>query len=154
MASGSGNQQARIVKALVDTNVAIDWLNDRRPWSDEAKLLWESRDAGRIDLYLPASVLTDIFYILRKPLGNDAARYAIERCLTVFGLLSIDTLIIEKALALPGNDFEDNVQIACTQVYRIDLIVTRNPSDFTYGVSVPISDPKDIGSYLPPVSTP
>ena len=61
------------VNALVDTNVAIDWLNSRQPWADEAKLLWESRDAGKIALYLPASVLTDIFYILRKPLGNEGA---------------------------------------------------------------------------------
>jgi predicted nucleic acid-binding protein len=45
---------------LVDTNVAIDWLNSRRPWVDEASPLWASRDAGKIALYLPASVLTDI----------------------------------------------------------------------------------------------
>lgn len=55
------------LKVLVDTNVVIDWLNDRQPWADEARLLWDSCDAGLVDLYLPASVLTDIFYILRKP---------------------------------------------------------------------------------------
>lgn len=71
------------LKILVDTNVAIDWLNDRKPWSDEAALLWESRDAGKVALYLPASVLTDIFYILRKPLGNVAAKQAVERCISV-----------------------------------------------------------------------
>ncbi len=152
--TGGSNQQARIPKALVDTNVAIDWLNDRKPWSDEAKLLWESYDAGQIDLYLPASVLTDIFYILRKPLGNGAAKHAIERCLTVFGLLPIDALIIQKALALPGSDFEDNSQIACTHVYHIDLILTRNPTDFAYGVTIPVVDPKDISRYVPPSSTP
>lgn len=152
--AGGNDQQARIPKALVDTNVAIDWLNDRQPWSDEAKLLWESNDAGRIDLYLPASVLTDIFYILRKPLGNDAAKRAIERSLTVFGLLTIDELIIQQALALPGSDFEDNIQIACAQVYRIDLIITRNPTDFAQGVTIPVIDPKDIRRYLPPSATP
>lgn len=114
----------------------------------------ESYDAGQIDLYLPASVLTDIFYILRKPLGNEAAKHAIERSLTVFDLLPIDALIIQKTLALPGSDFEDNIQIACTHVYRIDLILTRNPSDFAHGVTIPVVDPKDIRRYVQPSSTP
>lgn len=153
MADAESVQDAQRVKVLVDTNVPIDWLNDRKPWSDEAHPLWESRDAGRVDLYLPVSVLTDIFYILRKPLGNAAAKRAVERCVATCGLLPIDDAIIQQALALPSADFEDNVQIACSQIYRIDFIVTRNPDDFTLGVTVPVVDPKDIESYLPPLRT-
>ncbi len=138
------------IHVLVDTNVTIDWLNDRKPWSDEARPLWDSRDAGLTDLYLATSVLTDIFYILRKPLGNDGAKRAVERCLTTCGLLPIDEGVVRKALSLPGSDFEDNVQIACTQIYPIDLIVTRNLGDFTHGVTVPVIEPKDIVRYLPP----
>lgn len=113
MADSESVQDAQRLKVLVDTNVAIDWLNDRKPWSDDARPLWESRDAGRVDLYLPASVLTDIFYILRKPLGNAEAKRAVERCVATCGLLPIDDAVIQQALALPGADFEDNVQIAC-----------------------------------------
>lgn len=87
------------VNALVDTNVAIDWLNSRQPWADEAKLLWESRDAGKIALYLPASVLTDIFYILRKPLGNEGAKRAIERCVAVSGSSRLMVWSFAKRLA-------------------------------------------------------
>lgn len=150
----TGATSGNVVTALVDTNVAIDWLNDRKPWSDEAQPLWQSRDAGQLALYLPASVLTDIFYILRKPLGNVGAKQVIERCVTTFGLLSVDTAVIEKALELSGSDFEDNVQIACTLLYRIDLIVTRNPNDFRQGVTVPVVNPQDILAYLPPQSGP
>jgi predicted nucleic acid-binding protein len=139
-----------LLKVLVDTNVVIDWLNDRQPWADEARPLWDSHDAGLMDLYVPASVLTDIFYILRKPLGNDGAKKAIEQCITACGLLPVDEMVIRRALALPGSDFEDNVQIACTLIYRIDLIVTRNPGDFSQGIAVPVVDPKEIVRYLPP----
>src|SRR5579884_2579995 len=111
-----------IINVLVDTNVAIDWLNDRKPWSDEARPLWHSRDAGAVALYLPASVLTDIFYILRKPLGNAGAKQVIERCVSTFGLLPVDATVIQKALDLPGSDFEDNVQIACSLMYPLDII--------------------------------
>lgn len=140
---------AQPLNVLVDTNVAIDWLNDRKPWSDEARPLWESRDAGQTNLYLPASVLTDIFYILilRKPLGLSEAKRAIERCVAICGLLPSDDAVIQQALSLPGADFEDNFQIACHQFYCIDLIVTRNPNDFMLGVTVPIVNPRDIGNY-------
>jgi hypothetical protein len=37
---------------------------------------------------------------------------------------------------LPGEDFEDNLQIACASLARLDAIVTRNPTDFK---SAPIS---------------
>ncbi len=151
MSNASGRS---IVHVLVDTNVAIDWLNDRKPWSDEARPLWQSRDAGEVALYLPASVLTDIFYILRKPLGNAGAKQVIERCVATFGLLPVDGAVIQKALDLPGSDFEDNVQIACSQIYRIDMIVTRNPDDFRQGVTMPVIDPKDILAYLPSPPTP
>lgn len=141
------------LNVLVDTNVAIDWLNNRQPWANEATLLWESRDAGKIAVYLPASVLTDIFYILRKPLGNEGAKHAVERCVSVFGLLPVDGTVIRRALDLSGADFEDNVQIACSQIYQIDLIVTRNPGDFTQGALIPIVDPKDISTHLAPSAT-
>ena len=95
------------VEVLVDTNVVIDWLNDRKPWSDAAQPFWQSRDAGLIDLYQPTSVLTDIVYILRKPLGTDGAKAAIEKCTTTFGLLPVDEVVVQSALALPGSDFED-----------------------------------------------
>ncbi len=153
MAEDEGPHDLQPLNALVDTNVAIDWLNDRKPWSDEALPLWTSRDAGEVNLYLPASVVTDIYYILRKPLGAEAAKRAIEHCVAICGLLAIDAVVIQRALSLPGADFEDNVQIACSQIYRIDLIVTRNPADFTLGVTVPIVNPRDIARYLPPAPT-
>jgi hypothetical protein len=41
---------------------------------------------------------------------------------------------------LPGNDFEDNVQIACAMIARLDAIVTRNPGDFAH-TSIPVLTP-------------
>jgi len=155
MAEGEKQRDVQPLNVLVDTNVAIDWLNDRKPWSDDARPLWEGREMGQVNLYLPASVLTDIFYILRKSLGNNAAKSAVMPCVAVCGLLPIDATVIERALSLPGADFEDNVQIACSLIYPIHVIVTRNPDDFawTLGVTVPALNPRDIERYLPPAST-
>jgi len=131
------------LRALVDTNVVLDWLLDRKPWSDEAQPLWDARDAGHVVAYLPASVLTDIFYIVRRQAGIPAAFTAIDRVFSAFGLFAVDTPLLQQARALPGNDFEDNVQIACAINAGLDLIITRNPTDFRAS-PVPVIEPPQI----------
>lgn len=32
--------ESSVARALIDTNVALDWLLDRKPWSDAAQPLW------------------------------------------------------------------------------------------------------------------
>ena len=60
---------------------------------------------------------------------------------------AIDAPLLQQARALPGNDFEDNVQIACAMNAQLDLIITRNPADFRLS-SVPVIEPSDIDMYL------
>lgn len=139
-----GTKPARV---LVDTNVVLDWLLDRKPWSDQAQPLWDARDAGQVVAYLPASVLTDIFYIIRRQAGIPAAFTAVDRLFDSFGLFAVDAPLLQQARALPGNDFEDNVQIACAMNAQLDLIITRNPADFRLS-SVPVIEPPDIGTHL------
>ncbi len=140
-------QPAALVRALIDTNVVLDWLLDRKPWSDEAMPLWDARDAGLLVAYLPASVLTDIFYIVRRQAGTLTAFTAVDRVMAAFGLIPVDAPLLTQARALPGNDFEDNVQIACALDAHLDMIVTRNPSDFGHS-PVSVVAPPDIGSHL------
>lgn len=135
------------MRALIDTNVVLDWLLDRTPWSEEATPLWDARDAGQLIAYLPASVLTDIFYIVRRQAGIPAAFSAIDRVFAAFGLLAVDAPLLAQARALPGNDFEDNVQIACALATQLDLIVTRDPQDFRHS-PLPVVAPPDIAAHL------
>lgn len=136
-------------RILVDTNVALDWLIDRKPWSDEAKDLWESRDAGESELCLAASVLDTIHYIIRKGKGYDTAKQVIQQCVETLVILPVDLHVVELALSLPGNDFEDNILIACAMINGLDLIVTRDPEGFKQS-SVTAIDPKAIRIHLPP----
>jgi hypothetical protein len=108
----------------------LDLLLARRPWLDEAQPMWDARDDGRLYMYLAASVLTDIFYICRRQVGIDRARQSVNACIQGFSIIGVDRATLTDAIALPGNDFEDNVQIACAQLARLDRIVTRNVAAF------------------------
>ena len=119
----------------------LDLLLAREPWLREAQPLWDARDAGRLIAYLPASVLTDIFYVCRKHVGLNRARQAVEACLHGLVVIGVDRSTMAAALSLPGNDFEDNVQIACAQSAGLDLIVTRNTVDFAHSPIVAVEPP-------------
>jgi predicted nucleic acid-binding protein len=136
------------LRALFDTNVVLDWLLDRTPWAAAAHPLWDARDAGQIIAYLPASTLTDVFYIVRRAADVPTAFTAIDRLLAAFGLLPIDAAILQQARALSGNDFEDNVQIACAVSAQLDFIITRDPSGFQSS-PIPAIEPSRISAYLP-----
>jgi predicted nucleic acid-binding protein len=127
---------------LVDTNVVLDWLLNRQPWSTAAQPLWDARDAGRVVAYLPASVLTDIFYIVRRQADIPTAFAAVDRVFAAFGLLLVDVALLHQARALPGTDFEDNVQIACAVNARLDLIATRDPAGFRASPVLAIEPPQ------------
>ncbi len=135
------------VRALIDTNVTLDWLLDRKPWSDAAQPLWDARDAGDVIAYISASVVTDIFYIIRRQADIPTAFASVDRVFSAFGLCTVDEPLLRQARALQGNDFEDNVQIACALAAQVDLIITRDPVDFRFS-PIPVIEPSQIAGYL------
>jgi predicted nucleic acid-binding protein len=136
-----------MLRVLLDTNVVLDWLLDRKPWSDEAQPMWDLRDAERLIGFMPASALTDVFYIARRQVGISGAEDAVDRCLAAFQILAVDKTLLQQARALPSSDFEDNVQIACAQSAGLDLIVTRDPTGFRHS-SIPAVVPPDVLTHV------
>jgi predicted nucleic acid-binding protein len=125
---------------LLDTNVVLDVLLAREPWVHEAKYIWQACEQNRINASIVASSVTDIFYIAKRLGGFAKAIEAVELCLQTFAISPIDRVVLEEALLLEGNDFEDNVQLIAAMRYGVDMIVTRNPTDFSHAY-LPIVTP-------------
>lgn len=120
------------MRVLLDTNVLLDALLDREPWAADASLVWAACDEGRLGGTILASTLTDIFYIARKQVDVSTAQLAVGLCLQVFEVCPVDRTALEHAVTLPGDDFEDNVQIACAVIAGVDAIVTRDTAGFAH----------------------
>jgi predicted nucleic acid-binding protein len=133
---------------LLDTNILLDVLLNRAPWVADSSAIWAACDEGRLDGFVPASALTDIFYIARRTTDIAIARVAVGLCLAAFAICPVDRQTLEYATTLPGSDFEDNVQLACAAIANLDAIVTRNPRDFTAS-PVPILMPAVILAQIP-----
>lgn len=120
------------MRLLFDTNIVLDVLLERQPFAQHSKQLWQAVDESRIVGYVTATTLTNIFYIARKLVGIDKARAAVKVCLETFEICSVDRFVLDKALSIPANDYEDALQIACAQLTALDGLVTR---DKTYPAS-------------------
>jgi predicted nucleic acid-binding protein len=118
------------MRILLDTNVVLDVLLKREPWQADASALWQAVDGGQLTAYIPASAVTDIFYVARRLTDIVRARRSVQVCLDAFNVGTVDRAVLERAQVLSGSDFEDNVQIACAESNELDAIVTRDPSDY------------------------
>jgi predicted nucleic acid-binding protein len=138
---------------LLDLNVILDVILQRTPWLAEATAVWNAHHGGQIRAHLVATSLTNLFYIARRLIGQDEARRAVQTCLQTFPILAVDGPLLHQADALPGSDFEDNVQQAAAVFHRLDAIVTRDPRGFS-GSVVPVLSPADLLARLAQASQP
>lgn len=125
------------MRVLVDTNIILDFLLEREPFFTDADTLIQTIKAERIQGYLIATTLTDIFYIARKPKGVQMAKQYISDLLALMRICPVNRLILNVAISSNLPDFEDAVQLACAIALNLDAIVTCDAQGFT-GASLPI----------------
>lgn len=119
------------MRILFDTSIVLDVLLNRLPWVQDSRALWQAHDEGRVTGYIAATTLTNIFYIARRHTDLLRAFQAVDLCLQTFEVCHVDRQALNTARRLSGNDFEDNLQIACALLTQLDAIITRDPSGFS-----------------------
>jgi predicted nucleic acid-binding protein len=115
---------------LLDTNILLDVLQDRKPFSDSAAHVWKLVETGELVGYVSAISFNNVFYVERKNVGFDRALANIKTLREVFQTVPPDDLVIDRALAVPGTDFEDGIQAAAAIRVAADYLVTRDKRDF------------------------
>ncbi len=131
------------MKVLLDLNIVIDVALKRVPFASESAAVWKAHTEGKFDGTLAATEITNLFYILRRLVDEATARLAVDRCLHDFVVVSVGHAELESAATMLGNDFEDNVIIACAESVSADYIVTRDTTGFSHS-PVPSLSPADL----------
>ena len=127
-------------RLLLDLNVVLDVLLDRKPHVGAAAAVWAGIERGLAEGYLPAHAVTTIHYLASRSRGTAFARRAVEALLVVFRVAPVDGDVLREALWLPVRDFEDAVSAACASAAGCDAVVTRDPRGFR-GSTVAVIDP-------------
>jgi predicted nucleic acid-binding protein len=134
------------MRVLIDTNVVLDFLQEREPFWEGAARLFEWIDAGEIEGFIAATTITNIYYIVRKAAGVVVAQDAIAQILTDLTIATVNRDVLEQAISLQFADFEDAVQYACGVIYGVDAIVTRDKSGFM-NATIPVVLPENLDDF-------
>jgi len=115
---------------LIDTNIILDIALHREPFFETACQIFEKIDQGEIKGFITTSSITDIYYVSKKTCGQKKTIKFIHELIDIIEVLSVTKEIIMNALNTDFKDFEDAVQYCTAGMNYIDVIVTRNKSDF------------------------
>lgn len=119
------------MKVLFDTNVVIDVLLDRAPFSRESSLLLSRVEKGEITGYVCATTVTTIHYLCAKALGEREARKKVRRLLGIVEIAPVNRNTIQCALDSRIADFEDAVINEAAAFASVHAIATRNKKDYS-----------------------
>ena len=118
-------------KVFLDTNILVDLIADRKPFSKHAIEIFKHAEDQRVELYTSSHSIATTHYLLKKYLEEVALRDVLLNLLDFLKVIPVDVDILKKGLRSNHKDFEDAVQMLCAStVPEIDFIVTRNLKDF------------------------
>lgn len=115
---------------LIDTNVIIDFLLKREPYSESAAEILRKCAKKELTGYLAFHSIPNIWYILRKVPEKNRREWLKDLC----SFLHVTGASHEEVLKAIANekfaDFEDCLQDRCAKSKGARYIITRNMSDF------------------------
>jgi len=116
---------------FLDTNVVIDFLADREPFSISAAQLFNLAVSGKIKLHISAVSYNNIYYVLRQAMTHRATIGLLEKLSEMIEITDVTSTIIRESLKSDFKDYEDAIQYHCAlSIPKIKGIITRNTKDF------------------------
>lgn len=131
-------------KIFVDTNIILDLIGDRKPYSKFAIGLFKSAEEGNLELFTSSHSIATSHYLLKKYIDEKKLREILYHLLDFVTVIPVNVDVIKKGLRSNHKDFEDAIQIFCAStVEKIDCIVTRNLKDFRSS-EIPVLAPDEL----------
>lgn len=116
---------------FLDTNVIIDVLADRKPFSKTASKIFEHAERGNIRLLVSALSYSNIYYIIKKTCSHKQMLSLLRDLEALTETLDVTKAVISKSLSSNFKDFEDAIQFnTAAASKKVTAIITRNPKDF------------------------
>ncbi len=131
------------MRAIIDTCVIVDALQNRVPFEKDAQTVFLLAANEQFIGCVTAKSVTDIYYLTHKLTHSDKeTRLILNKLFSLFEV--VDTAGVDCLHALPSSvsDFEDAVMIETAKRIEADCIITRNADDYKAS-SVKIFSPKE-----------
>jgi len=131
------------MRIVLDNNVVIDALSPNAEFEANAKEILQFASVRKVEGFVGANSLTDIFYVLRKRHGADKAKAIIRKLLLILDIIAIEPGDCIAALDKPMSDFEDALVDVCARKAQADYIITRDAAFLKCATDVKTIAPAD-----------
>lgn len=119
------------MKIMCDTIIILDVLLERQPFVEDSYKVLSLCEEHRLEGFVSASSVTDIYYLVRKYThSTELAYHAVGKMLEIVKVCSVTNSDVLTAYQRKAKDFEDCLVATCAKSIRCDAIVTRNKKDF------------------------
>lgn len=130
-------------KVFLDTNIIVDLIADRKPFSKYAIEMFQLAEENKLQLFTSSHSIATTHYLLKKYLDEKSLREVLYNLLDFLIVIPVDIDIIKKGLRSNHKDFEDSIQIFCaSSIEKINYIITRDGKDFK-GSEIPVLSPDE-----------
>lgn len=97
---------------MIDTNVALDVLANRKPFAEEASQLFNLAAQGRVKLYLSSLSYTNLFYVLKKDNRTEVVLSSLRNLEHLCETVDVNAEVIKAALRIRSGDLEGRCSTA------------------------------------------
>ena len=116
-----------MIHLFLDTNILIDFLVNRQPFSLEAAKLFDYSEKGKAKIYVAAVSYNNLYYIIRQSLSHSDTIKLLDELSEMVEIIDTTKSVVTKAIKSDFKDFEDAIQYHCAlSNNKIKAIVTRD----------------------------
>ena len=122
-----------MINVFLDTDVIVDYITDRRPFSDNAEKIFALLENKKIKGHASSLCFSNLYYLMRQQMTRTKAIDILKDLANLLNILKVDEGSIHQALDSEFKDFEDAIQYFTVLEYKsIEIIVTRNIKDYKH----------------------
>ncbi|MBO6117895.1 MAG: PIN domain-containing protein [Bacteroidales bacterium] len=120
-----------MLKLFLDTNIVMDFLDEKRQEHTKAAYLFSLAYEKVIDLYCSSLTYGTVCYLLhRQKLPSEEIIFKLKALNRICKATNVDDTIVKQSLNSTFGDFEDALQYFSALNNGCDVLITRNKQDF------------------------
>ena len=135
------------MKVFIDTNIFLDILCRREQFVDDALSIFDMAVDDRIELLISDLSIANIKYITRKEISTDKFYELIQTFRPIFSIVPLGADVVDRAISMKANDFEDALQYFSAVQAGADCLITRNIKDFGFAKMEVLDSSTFLGKY-------
>lgn len=115
-------------RLFLDTNLLLDFVLDRKPFSDYTEEILQLKFTQKRKLFTSALSIANIAYVVRKAGKNPFE--IVNQLFEWVEIVSLTKAELNSSVKSNFRDFEDAIQYYSAQSISADVIITRDVKDF------------------------